>query len=339
MAKIEFRFLNRDEVQELMPPVKTLLDVVERGLTAHGAREVVLPPKSHIDLDDRYNGHFNILVGWSGPIDTAGVKVVGDYVDNYLQGLPSEVAMLTLYEPSIGIPIALMDATDITTHRTGAVSGVGARHLARRDSKVVGHIGARGTAFSNIAALAELFELKEVRLTSKRPETREELVRRLREELSVNAVPCSSVEETVQNADIVIEATRLEKPAVLIRDEWLKDDCLLITYGWVMAVDPKTVKRASKIIVDDWEQCCKGGQLYPLIESGDLTRDDIYSEIGQITSGQKAGRTEDDGLVIFWHRGFAISDIMLGHHIYGEAERKGIGQVLTLFDRGDESLR
>lgn len=339
MAKIEFRFLNRDEVQTLLPPVKTLLDVVEQGLVAHGAGNVVLPPKSHIDLDDRYNGHFNILVGWSGPIDTAGVKVVGDYVDNYRHGLPSEVAMLTLYEPRIGIPVALMDATDITTHRTGAVSGIGARYLAPRESKIVGHIGARGTAFSNIAALAELFDLQEVRVTSKRSETREELVRRLREELSVNAVACAGVEETVQGADVVIEATRLETPTVLIRDEWLKDNCLLITYGWVMAVDPKTVKRADKIIVDDWEQCCKGGQLYPLIESGDLVREDIHAEIGQVAAGDKPGRTDSDGLVIFWHRGFALSDIMLGHHIYKEAERKGVGQVLTLFDRGDESLR
>tara|TARA_Y100001934_G_scaffold143348_1_gene172268 strand:- start:456 stop:644 length:189 start_codon:yes stop_codon:yes gene_type:complete len=61
-------------------------------MTAHGSGEVVLPPKTHIHLDDRYNGHFNVLVGWAGPIDMAGVKVVGDYVDNYRHGLPQRSA-------------------------------------------------------------------------------------------------------------------------------------------------------------------------------------------------------------------------------------------------------
>ena len=120
MAKVTYRLLSRDEVQSVMPPMATIMEVVEDGLRAHGRREVVLPPKSHIHLDDRYNGHFNVLLGWSGPVDTAGVKVVGDYVDNYKHGLPSEVALLTLFDPRIGIPRAIMDATDITTHRTGA---------------------------------------------------------------------------------------------------------------------------------------------------------------------------------------------------------------------------
>lgn len=339
MARVEFRFLDRDQVESLLPSMGMQIDIIEKGLVAHGTGEVVLPPKSHIQLDDRYNGHFNILVGWSGPIDTAGVKVVGDYVDNYKHGLPSEVAMLTLYEPRIGIPKAMMDATDLTTNRTGAVSGVGAKHLATKDSAIIGHIGARGTAFSNIAAISTLYDIEEVRINSKRPETREELASRVESELSIKAVPCESAEETVRGADIVIEATRLEKPFVLIEDEWLKDDCLLITYGWVMAVDPATVKRASKIVVDDWAQCRKGGQLYPMIESGDLTDKDIHAEIGEIAAGSKSAREAGDGLIVFWHRGFAISDIMLGSHILEQAKQRDIGQVLTLFDRGDESKR
>lgn len=105
-----------------MPPMSKVVDIIETGLAAHGRKEVVLPPKSHIQLDDRYNGHFNILVGWAKPNDTAGVKVIGDYVDNYRHGLPSEVAVLTLYDPRKGVPRAIMDATDLTTARTGAVT-------------------------------------------------------------------------------------------------------------------------------------------------------------------------------------------------------------------------
>lgn len=336
MAKVTFRFLDRNEVQSVMPPMRDIMSVVEEGLRAHGRKEVVLPPKSHIDLDERYNGHFNILVGWVGPIDTAGVKVVGDYVDNYKHGLPSEVALVTLYDPRIGIPKAIMDGTDLTTHRTGAVTGIGAKHLAPQSVKVVGHLGARGTAYSNIEALSQLYDLDEVRITSKRAETRTMLAEQLRSQLSLNAVAVDTAEETVRGADIVVEATRLEQPTVLIKDEWLKPDCLLVTYGWVMATDPATVKRATKVVVDDWEQCCRGGQLQPLIQTGELTRESLHGEIGEVVAGAISGREADDGIIVFWHRGFAISDIMLGSRILREAERTNVGSSMTMFDREDE---
>lgn len=320
----------------MLPPTGTLLEIVESGLAAHGRREVVLPPKSHIDLDDRYNGHFNILVGWAGPADTAGVKVVGDYVENYRQGLPSEVAMLTLYNPRTGVPKALMDATDLTTARTGAVTGIGAKYLAPSNPKIVGHVGARGTAYANLAALAELFDLEEIRITSKRPATREALARRVETTLGVKARAVATVEAAVRGADIVVEATRLERPAVLIKDEWLKPNVLLVTYGWVMAVDPATVRSAGKVVVDDWAQCCRGGQLFPMIESGELTRAGVHAEIGEIVGGQRPGRTDPNERVIFWHRGFAISDIMLGSHVLKMAEEKNVGRAMTLFDQEDE---
>lgn len=336
MAKVEFRFLNRRQVRDLLPDTRALLQIIEAGLAAHGRKDVVLPPKAHIDLDGRYNGHFNILVGWVGPIDTAGVKVVGDYVENYRRGLPSEVAMLTLYDPSTGVPQAVMDATDLTTERTGAVTGVGAKHLAPPLPKVVGHVGARGTAFANIAALSALFPLDEVRISSKRSETREALARRVEQRLGVRARAVDTVEAAVQGADIVVEATRLERPEVLIRDEWLEPKALLITYGWVMAVDPRTVISASKIVVDDWEQCRKGGQLFPMIESGELTRSRVHAEIGEIVNGSRTGRVPTDGRIVFWHRGFAISDIMLGTHVWQRAKADAIGQSLVLFDEPDE---
>ncbi|MBM3950234.1 MAG: ornithine cyclodeaminase family protein [Rhodospirillales bacterium] len=336
MARVDFRFLNRAEVRSLLPPTGALLEIVASGLAAHGRREVVLPPKAHIQLDDRYNGHFNILVGWAGPVDTAGVKVVGDYVENYRHGLPSEVAMLTLYNPRTGAPKALMDATDLTTARTGAVTGIGAKHLAPPEPKIVGHVGARGTAYANLAALAELYDLDEIRITSKRTATREELARRVETTLGVKARAVATTEEAVRGADIVVEATRLERPDILIRDEWLKPNVLLVTYGWIMAVDPKTVRAADKIVVDDWEQCRKGGQLFPMIESGELTRAKVHAEIGEIVAGRKPGRTAPGERIVYWHRGFAISDIMLGAHVLRRAEEEKIGQIMTLFDQEDE---
>jgi ornithine cyclodeaminase len=103
-----------------------------------------------------------------------------------------------------------------------------------------------------------------------------------------------------------------------------------------MAIDPRTVKTASKVVVDDWAQCCRGGQLLPMIESGELTRSMVHAEIGEIAAGQVPGRASADERVVFWHRGFAVSDIVLGAYVLGEAKRRNIGTMLILFDEPDE---
>jgi len=240
--------------------------------------------------------------------------------------------MLTLYDPATGVPRCLMDATLLTWLRTGAVTGIGAKYLARPSSSVVAHLGARGSALSNLTALAALFPLREVRITSKRRETRERLAAEVRQTLGLDARPMDSSEEAVRGADIVVEATRLERPEVLVRDAWLEPGALLVTYGWVMAVDPATVAKVEKRVVDDWAQCRKGGALHPLIASGALRDEHIHAEIGQIVSGDRPGRTSADERILFWHRGFAISDIVLGAWILAEARRKGVGQTLTLWE-------
>src|SRR3954454_10102873 len=125
MPEISFRFLDNDAVRRLQPPTETLLALVEGGLRAHGEGRVVLPPKAHLFLPERYAGHFNILPGFIEGEDRAGVKVVGDFLENWRRDLPSEIALRTLYDPATGAPIGLMDACRFTWLRTGAVTGVG----------------------------------------------------------------------------------------------------------------------------------------------------------------------------------------------------------------------
>lgn len=306
------------------------MKIVESGLIAHGRGEVVNPPKAHLLLDHVYNGHFNILPGYVAPTGMAGIKVVGDYVDNYRHGLPSELALLTLYDPRTGVPRAILDATEITWWRTGAVPAVGARHLASANSRVVAHIGARGTAFSNLELLAAQYPLDEIRIASKRRESREALAQKVQAATGVTTRAVDSIETAVRGADLVIEATRLEKPEVLIRAEWLKRGATVVTYGWVMALDPAIALDADALVVDDWEQCKKGGQLHPLIADGRLTADGVHAEIGEIAAGLKPGRRRDDERIVFWHRGFAVSDVVLGSAIYQAAVERGAGQELAM---------
>jgi alanine dehydrogenase len=336
MHQISLRFLNRAQVEGLLPAADELVGVIESGLHAHGSGETVMPPKAHLVLDHLVNGHFNILSGYVGTIGCAGVKVIGDYVNNWQRQLPSEVALLTLYDPETGVPFCLMDATSLTWQRTGAVTCAGAKHLARRDARVVTHLGARGTAFQNLKLLANEFDLDEIRISSRRPESRERLAARVRDDLGVASVAVDDIAAACRDADIIIEATRLERPEVLIPADAVKPGALVVTYGWMMAVDPELPFRMDKLVVDDWAQCRHGGALYPLIESGRLTDADIHAEIGQIVCGAKPGRQHADERILFWHRGFAISDIVLGHAIHARAVSAGVGTMLPLLEATEE---
>ncbi len=130
----------------------------------------------------------------------------------------------------------------------------------------------------------------------------------------------------------MVEASRLETPEVLVPASAIGPGALLVSFGWIMAVDPALATGCDKMVVDDWAQCTKGGTFHSLIASGDLTREMVHAEIGEIATGDQPGRQSDDERITFWHRGFAISDIILGQHIYERARADGIGQSLTLWE-------
>src|SRR5215467_3178388 len=130
----------------------------------------------------------------------------------------------------------------------------------------------------------------------------------------------TSVKDAARGADIVVEATRLSAPESLLMNADL--GALLVTYGWVRAVDPALALSVDKLVVDDWEQCTKGGQLHELIADGRLSRENVHAEMGEIVCGVLPGREKPDERILFWHRGFAISDIMLGDYLFRRAQEE-----------------
>jgi ornithine cyclodeaminase len=258
------------------------------------------------------------------------VKVVGDFVDNYRQGLPSELATLMLFDPATGIPKAILDASGITDMRTGAVTAIGAKYLARKGSKVLGHVGARGTAYWNVRLLDRLFDFDEIRVHSRRPESREGFARRLSQDLGKPVVATEDWRACVEGADIVVEASRLNEPAPMLKTEWIKKGAFVVPYGTMSAVELSLTDIMSKLVVDDWGQC-KGGKFGSLrahVEAGKLSEQTLHAELGQIVAGLKPGRERDDETILFWHRGLSLSDIALGHAMLEKSARLGIGQRL-----------
>jgi ornithine cyclodeaminase len=290
----------------------------------------VLEPRVHLVPETSDKGHFNVLRGVVRPLGVAGVKVVGDFYENYKHDLPSEVAVLTLFDPTTGIPLALIDATAITEQRTGAVTAIGAKHLARKGSRVLGHVGARGTAYWNVRLLDHLFDFDEIRVHSRRPESREAFARRLAEELGKPVIATADWRSCVEGADIVVEASRLSAPEPLLQTRWIAPGALVVPYGTMSAVELSLTDVMAKIVVDDWGQCGSGqfGALRAHVDSGRLTRANLHAELCEIVVGARPGRESPQERILFWHRGLSLSDIALAHALLEQAAAAGLGQRL-----------
>jgi len=325
-----FTFLNGSDIEQLELTDIEILDAVEDGLRAQGLGETVIEPRVHLMPDPAFNGHFNVLRGYIAPLALAGVKIVGDYVDNHQQGLPSEMALLNLFDPRSGMPVAVLDATAITEMRTGALTALGARHLARPDSKVLGHIGARATSYWNVRLLDRIFDLDEIRVHSRRPESREAFAERLTRELGKPVIVTEDWKSCVEGADIVVEASRLERPEPLLKTEWIAPGSLVVPYGTHSAVEFDLTDVMDKIVLDDWGQAHAGpfGALRRHVDSGKLNKDNLHGELGEIVVGKKPGRESAQETNLFWHRGLSLSDIALGAAMLRKAEERGLGQKL-----------
>src|SRR6185369_8210637 len=300
-------------------------------LDAQGRKQAVIEPRVHLVPESAAKGHFNVLRGYVKPLGVAGVKVVSDFVDNYKLGLPSEMALLNLFDPETGTPLAIIDATAITDMRTGAMTAIGARHLARKGSRILGHIGARGTAYWNVRLLDRLFDFEEIRVHSRRPESRDAFAKRLSEDLGKPVKVTDDWESCVRGADIVVEASRLPAPEPMLKTEWIKKGALVVPYGTMSAVELSLTDIMDKMVVDDWGQCRKGlpfGALRAHVDSDRLHEGNLHAELGQIVAGRKPGRERDDETILFWHRGLSITDIALGHALLVKAAARGIGQSL-----------
>lgn len=331
MQPIYLTYLNRFDIEAAMLSDAEMLEAIESSLGMQGRGETVIEPRMHLEPRAGVEGHFNVLRGWiGGEIDAAGVKVVGDFVDNYKQGMPSEFGMLNLFDPRTGRPTAILDASGITDMRTGAVTAIGAKHLARKGSKVLGHIGARGTAYWNVRLLDHLFDFDEIRVHSRRPESRNGFAERLSQDLGKPVVATDDWRSCVEGADIVVEASRLSQPEPMLKTEWIKPGALVVPYGTMSAVELSLTDIMAKMVVDDWGQC-KGGKFGSLrahVEAGKLSEQTLHAELGQIVAGLKPGRQSETETNLFWHRGLSLSDIALGHAFLKKAERLGVGHRL-----------
>jgi len=309
-----------------------ILAAVEASLDAQGRGATTIEPRVHLVPESSDKGHFNVLRGYVAPLKVAGVKIVGDFYGNYRRGLPSEPGVLDLFDPETGTLTAIVEATAITSMRTGALTAIGAKYLARPDSRVLGHVGTRGTAYWNVRLLDGLFDFDEIRVHSRRPESRDAFAQRMSHDLGKQVTVTHDWESCVRGADIVVEASRLPAPEPLLKTAWIKPGAFVVPYGTMSAVELPLTDIMDKILVDDWGQCRAGmpyGALRQHVDQGRLTRESLHAELGEVVAGLKPGRETPHETILLWHRGLSTSDIALGHAMLTEAKRRGIGQPLA----------
>jgi ornithine cyclodeaminase len=139
-----------------------------------------------------------------------------------------------------------------------------------------------------------------------------------------------SVEEAFDGADILVEATRLTEPTPLLRTAAVKPGAFVVPYGTVSAVELDLLDVMDKVVVDDWREARSGrfGALRRHVDTGRLSQQTLYAELGQVVAGEKPGREHADERILLWHRGLSILDVAVAYRILERAHATGTGTML-----------
>ncbi|MBS7649047.1 alanine dehydrogenase [Candidatus Bathyarchaeota archaeon] len=325
--------LSDDEVRDVIS-LGEAINVVEMAFREKGLGRVQMPPKIYLSFK-RYNGDLRAMPSYLEELDISAVKVVNSHPDNREKhGLPTVMATIILIDPKSGFPFAIMGGTTITDMRTGAAGGIAAKYLARRDSKVVGMVGAGAQARTQLMALLEVFSsIEEIRVWSRSEKTRRDFKSEMEAKYGhlCKIITTGSVKEAVNGADIIVTTTPSRTP--LVMDEWVQPgthlNCIGADAPGKEELDPLILKRA-KIVVDDWEQASHSGEINVPLSRGIISREDVWAELGEVVAGKKPGRTSSEEITVFVSTGLAIQDAVTANLVYQRALERGIGKRIKI---------
>jgi alanine dehydrogenase len=326
---MEVLWLTQEEVKSVMD-MHSDMQVVERAFRQHGLGKVQMPPKSYLYYT-AYNGDLRTMPAYLEEEDITGVKIVNVHPGNPALGLPTVMALIVLISPQTGAPIAIMDGTYLTDIRTGAAGGIAAKYLARKDSKVIGLVGAGNQARTQLEALSEVFEPELVKVTSRTKESCEQFIRE-----AADIISCEiRYEETIENVcdcDILVTTTPTRKP--IVKAQWIKEGTHINAIGADAVgkeeLDPELIIR-SKIVVDDIVQALHSGEVNVPLSKHYISENDIHAQLGEVIVGLKPGRTSEEEITIFDSTGLAIQDVASAHLVYQRALSKGLGKQVRMF--------
>ncbi|MEL4305524.1 alanine dehydrogenase [Methanococcoides sp. LMO-2] len=329
MINLDVLWLDQNDVRSLLD-LSDAMDAVEKAFEQHGRKKVQMPPKSYLYFES-HNGDLRTMPAYLEEQDVAGVKIVNVHPDNRQKGLPTVMALFVLNSTETGAPLAVMDASLLTDIRTGAAGGIAAKHLARPESRVLGLVGSGNQARTQLLAIANVFDLQEVKVYSVHEERAEQFKQEMECKAGCTIIVCSSIEE-VCDCDILVTVTPVREP--IVKSEWIKPGTHINAIG-ADAVGKEELEASlllrSRVVVDDMVQASHSGEVNVPLAEGQITVSDICCEIGEVIAGLKPGREDDSDITIFDSTGLAIQDVATALLVYNAAKKKGVGKNLPIF--------
>ena len=369
-SKIDFLYLSEpDMIKAGVKDMKSCVDVMEDLLitlykgdyvmgganhNSHGCM-IMFPddpqfPGMPKNADDRRFMAMPAYLG--GSYQMAGMKWYGSNVENKKVGLPRSILMMILNDKDTGAPLALMSANLVSAYRTGGIPGVGAKYLARKDSRVVSIIGPGVMGKTSLAAFVSVCpNLDTVKIKGRSQRSLDAFTRLIREELPQikNIEICDSVEEAVKDSDIISFTTTVRDDVSsfpYINGDWIKKGALISMPSAARFDDDFLA--GCKLVVDNsklyeaWEEEYPyptypqvqiiGTKFTDLKHDGKIKAEDII-DITDIIEKRHPGRTSDDEIIVYSVGGMPVEDIAWGGTVYRNAVKLGIGIKLPLWDK------
>ena len=375
-TKIDFLYLNEEDMIKAgvldagrcvstMEEVIALLsegDVLMGGKNRreHGI-QLMFPKKSEIadfPLEDSRDRRFMSMPAYlGGRFHLAGEKWYGSNGRNAAKGLPRSILMVTLNDVETGQPLAYMSANLLSAMRTGAVPGVVAKQLARKDTKVVGLLGP-GTVNKTclMAYMSQFPEIDTVKIkgsssTSRTAIDMKEFIEKEYPSIK-NIILCDTLEEAVRDCDILSEAVSVaNRQWPVVDPAWIKLGCVIISSGTMDFTDYDfMVDHMSKVVdnihmyeeyINLYEERDENGNrlssgtpgmyFVNMIQDGRIDKSEVH-ELGDIVRGLAPARQGEDEIFLVSVGGMPILDVGWGHECYHKALELGVGTKLNLWD-------
>ena len=340
MSKADLLFLNNKAMEKMgvldMPAV---MQDVRRVYVLNHEGDVIAPGKCVMRWgktveDENTLGRINAMPGYiGGEYDMAGIKWIGSGPQNYKKGLPRASVTVVLNDPDTKIPVCIADGTAVSTMRTGASGGVAIELLAKSDASVMTICGAGAQAPTQLeAALIARPTITKLYIYDIVPANAERFARFVAEKYpAVTPIPTMDIEMATRESDIIDCVTLASEP--FVKGEWLKRGALVMNMA-DYEVDNDCVLRADKVCVDYWENIKhRMISTVALMWRDGLFKDEqLHAELGEILTGKKAKRENDDEIIYFNAVGAGIMDIAVTARCYRNAQAAGEGILLPFWE-------
>ncbi len=297
------------------------IDAMENAFLQLANKQVNLPLRTAIAID-REDATSLTMPAYLQHENQLGLKVVSFFPNNLRHHLPSINGVILLLDAQTGEPKALMDAVFLTALRTGAVSGLATRLLAKEDASRVAILGSGAQAMTQIDAVRAVRPIKQVRIWSRTPEHAEALAKQLENQIETQVY--STIPYAVKDADIICTSTSSTSPLVYYSD--IKENVHINAIGshtkdmQEIALD---VMENATLIVDQITAATKeAGEIIRVLEAGNIEAKSLI-ELGQLLLHPQPKLK--DQRTVFKSVGLAIQDISIAEMVYKNAVKRQVG--------------